>query len=83
TISILGSGTLNMKTDALKLTFLTGPPGKLPRLSELADDILNALGKELMEIRVTGTLKKPKMETRSLRSIERIIRRLAAPMPER
>jgi len=81
TLSVLGSGTLNMKTDALKLTFLTAPPGKLPRLSGVTDDVLRALSKELVEIRVKGTLKEPEMETVNLRSIHRIIRRLFTPGP--
>ena len=77
-ISILGSGTLNMKTDELKLTFLTGPPGRMPRLSELADDILGAIRGELVEIRVTGKLKDPKFTSVPLRSLDRIIRRLTS-----
>jgi len=79
TLSILGAGSLDLKNDDLKLTFLTGPPGKMPRLSELAEDILRAFSKELVEIRVTGTTKNPKMESVTLRSLRRIILRLMPP----
>ncbi len=78
-ISVLGSGTLNMKTDEMNVTFLTGPPGKLPRLDNIVLELLQALSKEIVEIRVTGTLKKPKMTTHSLRSLETIINRILAP----
>ena len=78
-ISILGSGTLDMKSDDLKLTFLTGPPGQMPRLSELAEDIVEAIRGELAEIRVTGKLKNPKFTSVPLRSLERIMKRLIAP----
>jgi autotransporter translocation and assembly factor TamB len=79
TLSIIGSGDLNLADDSINLTFLTGPPGKMPRLNELAADLLGAISKELVEIRVSGTMKKPKMETVSLRSLETIIKRLLEP----
>ncbi|MCK5114519.1 MAG: hypothetical protein KAR11_07145, partial [Phycisphaerae bacterium] len=82
TLSILGAGSLNLKTDELALRFLTGPPGKMPRLSELAEDILRALSKELVEIRVTGTTKNPKMETVALRSLRKIIERMMPKVEE-
>lgn len=82
TLSVLGSGTVDLKSDKLNLTFLTGPPGKLPRLSELAEEFLQALSREIVEIRVTGTLKNPKMKTVPLKTLETIIRRLLAPSLE-
>lgn len=78
-ISILGSGKMNMKNEKLDLTFLTGPPGDLPRLDEITEDILEALSRSLVEIRVTGTLKKPKMDTVPLSPLATIIRRLLEP----
>ena len=32
-MSLLGSGWVNMKDESLHLTFLTGPPGYLPRIA--------------------------------------------------
>ncbi|MBN1942328.1 MAG: hypothetical protein JW849_03440 [Phycisphaerae bacterium] len=78
-ISILGSGTLNVKNEKLDLTFLTGPPGDLPRLGEITEDLLEALSRSLVEVRVTGTLKKPKMDTVPLSPLATIIRRLLEP----
>ena len=82
TISVLGSGTMDIKTGKLNLTFLTGQSGKLPRLQNVSDEILRALLKEIVEIRVTGTMKKPKMETINLRSVRELMERLIIKLPE-
>ena len=82
-LSVVGSGTINLKTDAINLTFLTGPPGKLPRLGEIAGDILRAIAGELIEIRVTGTTANPKMTPMPLRSINALIKTLLAPLKAR
>jgi hypothetical protein len=78
-VSVLGSGTLNIKNDELDLTFLTGPPGKLPRIEDLATEVIRSFSRELVEIRVKGTLRKPKMDTVPLRSLDTILRRLLEP----
>ncbi len=78
-ISVLGSGTYDLQNDALKLTFLTGPPGKLQRLDELTEDVLRALSNTLVEIRVSGPLKNPKMDTVPLSPLETILQRLLSP----
>jgi hypothetical protein len=78
-LSLLGSGTMDMKTEELKLTFLAGPPGKVPSIAKLAAELLRLFAKELVEIRVVGTLTKPETRTVPLRSIETIIRTLLAP----
>lgn len=78
-LSVLGSGEWNLKSDKLNLTFLTGPPGKLQPMNEITEDVLRAFSKELVEIRVGGTLKQPEMTTHSLRSLETILNRLLSP----
>ncbi len=78
-ISILGSGKMNMKDETLDLTFLTGPPGDMPRLDEITEDILEAISLSLVEVHVTGTLKKPKMDSVPLSPLATIIRRLVEP----
>jgi hypothetical protein len=78
-ISVVGSGTLNMKTDALKLEFLTGPPGKMPRISNLANQLVEGFTRELVEIQVSGTVKKPVMKTVTLRGVDEVVRRLTNP----
>jgi len=77
--SAVGSGTMNVKTEQLKLTFLVGPPGKLPRISRLAEEFLGGVLRELVEWRVTGTLKHPQRRPIPLRTLDAIIQRLLNP----
>lgn len=81
-LSIVGSGTMDMKSSKLKLTFLTGPPGKMPRIAGL-ESLFNDISREIMEIHVTGTLEKPKMEPVSLRSLKAAIDKLLRPDEKR
>ena len=82
TISVLGAGSMNTENGKLDLTFLTGKSGQLPRMKNISDEILRAILKEIVEIKVTGTVKKPKMETLNLRSIRMLMDRLIIKMPE-
>ena len=77
-MSIVGSGRMDMKTKALDLTFLSGPPQKLPRLGGLGE-LLEGIARELAEIQVTGTLTKPRMKTLPLRSLDRLLRDIMNP----
>jgi len=81
-ISLVGSGTMSMKTQELKLYFLIDPLGRLPRLSGLADELLTRVFREIMEVEVSGTLSAPKTRTRTLGSIEDTIRKLLSPDAE-
>ena len=76
-LSLVGSGTLNLDTEKLDLTFLTGST-KLPRIAFLSD-LLEGLSHELSEIRVTGTLRKPKMATVPFHSVKDVIETLLNP----
>ncbi|HUS48217.1 MAG TPA: hypothetical protein VNA25_16045 [Phycisphaerae bacterium] len=76
--TIVGSGTMDLKTGALKLIFLSRP-GLLPRLDNLADELLEGILRELVEIHVTGTLDKPRFRTIPLRSLDAIIQKLLRP----
>ena len=64
---------------ASSVTFLTGPPGKMPRLRSLADELVKIITKELMEIEITGTPEHPITRTVPLRSVESFIRRIMQP----
>jgi hypothetical protein len=77
-LSIVGSGTMDMKSSKLKLTFLTGPPGKMPRIAGL-ESLYKDIAREIMQIHVTGTLEKPKMETVSMGSLKAAIDKLMRP----
>lgn len=77
TTSIVGSGSVNLANDSLRLTFLA-KPGKLPRIDSLSE-LLDSLARELNEVRVSGTLAKPAFRNVPLGSIEDAIRRLTNP----
>jgi hypothetical protein len=76
--SLLGSGWVNLKDESLHLTFLTAPPGYLPRLAGV-EDLLSGLTREIVEVRVTGTLSKPVPQTVSFPGLEGAVRRLLSP----
>lgn len=71
-LSVLGSGTMNMKSEKLDLRFLTGPPGKMPRIA-LLSELLETISASLTEIRVGGTLKSPKMRTVAFRGVNEFL----------
>ena len=76
--SLIGSGTIDMKTEELSLTFISDPAGALPRLRSF-DELLSGFVRELVEIQITGTLSNPKTRTVPLHSIEEAMRRLLSP----
>ncbi len=77
-MSVVGSGTMDMDSEALRLTFLTGPPGKLPRIAAI-ESLLKGLAHEIAEVSVTGTLSKPVPRAISLPGLEEAVRRLVNP----
>jgi len=77
-LSIVGSGTMSTATEKIKLTFLAGPPGKLPRIAGL-DELLTPIFRQLIEHEVTGTLSEPRMRTVPLRGLDDAIRKLLSP----
>lgn len=78
-LSIVGSGTLDLDTEKIRMNFLGRPLGKLPGIGRDLDTLLKPFAKEIMEIKVTGTLKKPTMRTVALGSLEKAIRTLLNP----
>jgi hypothetical protein len=80
-LSLVGSGKMTMSNEKLDLTFLTGPPGRLPRIAVIrgATKILNTILKELLVIRITGTLTKPVRKVVPLRSIDGLLKELLSP----
>jgi len=77
-MSIVGSGTLDLASEALRLNFLAGPPRKLPRIASV-EALLEGIAREIAEIHVRGTLRKPQMRTVPLRSLEAAINELLNP----
>ncbi len=78
TYSLVGTGTIDMKTERLSLTFISDPAGALPRLKSF-DELLSGFVRELVEIQITGTLSNPKVRTVPLHSIEQAMRKLLSP----
>ncbi|MDP6546742.1 MAG: hypothetical protein QGH60_22435 [Phycisphaerae bacterium] len=78
-LSLVGSGTMKMSNEELDLTFLTGPPGRLPRIAVIRNAVLNAILKELLVIRITGSLSKPIRKAVPLRSVDAILKELLSP----
>ncbi|MFP4053651.1 MAG: AsmA-like C-terminal domain-containing protein, partial [Phycisphaerae bacterium] len=78
-LSIVGSGVMNMDSEKIRLNFLSRTVGKLPGIGRDLETLLKPFTKEIMEIQVTGTLKKPRMRTVALRSLDSAIRRLLSP----
>jgi len=57
-LSMVGAGVLDLQKETLKLTFLAGPPHKLPRVVGLSD-VIEGIGSMFQAWRVTGTVSKP------------------------
>jgi len=72
---------MKMSSEKLDLTFLTGPPGRLPRIAVIrnASKVLSAIFKELLVIRITGTLSKPVRKAVPFRSIDAMLKELLSP----
>ncbi len=77
-LSLVGSGRIDTKTEALQMTFLSKVGGSLPRIESLGL-LLDQLSRQISEIRVTGTLTKPIVRNVSLGSVEDAIKRLTDP----
>ncbi|MCP4377649.1 MAG: AsmA-like C-terminal region-containing protein [bacterium] len=80
-LSLVGSGKMTISNEKLDLTFLTGPPGRLPRIAVIrgASKLLNTIVQELLVIRVTGSLTKPIRTVVPLRSIDALLKDLLSP----
>jgi len=82
TLSLVGSGSMDMRTKELKLYFLVDPLGELPRLSGLPDEVFTGILRQISEVEITGTLSNPRTRTRALGSLEDAIRKLISPTAE-
>ena len=69
--SLVGSGNVDLKSGKINLTFLQGRGG-LPRLGSI-EELLTGILREIAEVRVTGKLDEPKVDTVPLRSVRNII----------
>ncbi len=80
-MSVVGSGSMNMKNETLDLTFLTALPGKLKPIGVLGE-LLQGISREVTEWHLTGSPAKPRMSARPLRSVDKALRTLLNPSSE-
>ncbi len=81
-VTFIGGGELDLRTDRLDITLLAGSPVrvKIPLLTEM----LQTASREIMEVRVMGTIAKPEIALQPLRSLGRALRTLfPEPPPSR
>ncbi|MBP7935623.1 MAG: hypothetical protein KA354_13335 [Phycisphaerae bacterium] len=72
TLSMVGAGQVNTPTEALDLTLLIGSPLRLPRI-EVLSELLEGVARELVEVRVEGTLASPIYRAELVRSIRKTL----------
>ena len=77
-LSIVGSGKVNLKTEAVRLNFIGRPSGIVPSIDSL-DVLSRSLVRGLNEIRITGTIGRPLIRKIPLGSLEDAVRRLTHP----
>jgi hypothetical protein len=78
-LSLLGSGNMKLADESLRLTFVAGPPGKMPSIGAVSEEILELIAKELMVIEVRGTVDRPRVQTVPLKGLKNILDALLAP----
>lgn len=71
-LSLVGAGRVDTPTEKLDLTLLVGSPMRLPRLA-LLTDLVESLARELMEVRVEGTLSQPEFRAEMVRSLRKAL----------
>jgi len=73
-LSFVGGGRMDLRTSGLDLTLLAGSPVRI-RVPFLTD-ILEGASRELMEIKITGTLTQPRMTPQPLKSLSKALKTL-------
>lgn len=74
-MSMLGAGTLNLDTHRLEVTLLSARPAEWPDVP-LVTELLQGASRELMEVKIEGTLADPQVRGRPLPSVEAALRTL-------
>ncbi len=80
-LSFLGAGSLDLSSRRLEVTLVAGSPVRLrvPVLTELVE----GASRELMEVRVTGTLENPRITPQPFRSLNEAMKGLLPEPPAR
>jgi len=74
-MSMVGGGSMDIRTGKLDLTFVTGPPRMLPSLGAL-EEVIDGITGEFRTVRLTGTVSKPKISVVPLRRLRQTLREL-------
>jgi hypothetical protein len=74
--SILGSGTIQMPEGQIRLTFVSGPPKLVP---PVISQLMQITTQGLLQIRVTGALRKPAIESRPLGNVNDLLNEMVTP----
>lgn len=72
TLSMVGAGRVHTPSEGLDLTLLIGSPLRLPRI-EVLSELLEGVARELVEVRVEGTLASPSFRADIVRSIRKTL----------
>jgi uncharacterized protein YhdP len=67
-LRLVGTGSWNMRDDAIRMTLWAARPELWPRLEGL-DKVIELAGQELVQYRVEGTLAQPKVTAQPLHRI--------------
>ncbi len=78
-LSVAGLGEIDLDTQQLDLTFITGPPARAPKLTGLAEELLKVFTRVFMEVKVTGTVSRPRMTPVPMSSAQKILRAVLTP----
>jgi hypothetical protein len=76
-----GDGWLNFATKRLEMTFTTDNPNwpKIP----LIDDLIEGAKRELLQVRVTGTIEEPKVKARAMSTFTTTIDEITKGRPKK
>ncbi len=81
-LSLIGSGNMVLKNKRLRLTFVAGPPGKLPTIGKVADEIAKFIAEGLFVVKVSGTVENPILRSVPLQGLQKIVESILAPSQE-
>lgn len=78
-MSFIGGGSMDLRTNQLDVTLLAGSPVRIR--VPLLTDILEGASREIMEVRLTGTLEKPTIQPQPLKSLTAALKTLFPEVP--
>lgn len=71
-LSMVGAGRVHIPTEGMDITLLVGPALRLPRMAVLTE-LMEGMAREVMEVRVEGTLEQPSFRAEMVRSVRKAL----------